>query len=127
MANNPRTRAIFEGKVKPDGVSLICTPLHASELFWRQLRFGDFDVSEMSMSSFLMAIAGGDTRWVGHTMQELHSALGAPSFSLGKPYHMVGGPDYRIDVYTAPQAASAVCIDAYKLNECGVITDYFCR
>ncbi|MGH8546113.1 MAG: ABC transporter substrate-binding protein [Gammaproteobacteria bacterium] len=65
MANNPRTRAIFEDKVKPDGISLICTPLHASELFWRQLQFGDFDVSEMSMSSFLMAMAGGDTRWVG--------------------------------------------------------------
>ena len=65
MANNPRTRAIFEGKVKADGISLICTPLHASELFWRQLRFGDFDVSEMSMSSFLMALTGGDTRWVG--------------------------------------------------------------
>src|SRR5687768_14317888 len=59
MANNPRTRAIFEDKVKADGISLICTPLHASELFWRQLRFGDFDVSEMSMSSFLMALAGG--------------------------------------------------------------------
>ena len=65
MANNPRTRAIFEDKVKADGISLICTPVHASELFWRQLRFGDFDVSEMSMSSFLMALAGGDTRWVG--------------------------------------------------------------
>jgi 4,5-dihydroxyphthalate decarboxylase len=65
MANNPRTRAIFEGKVKADGISLICTPLHASELFWRQLRFGDFDVSEMSMSSFLMALTGGDARWVG--------------------------------------------------------------
>src|SRR5918993_1598205 len=65
MANNLRTRAIFEDKVKPDGISLICTPLHASELFWRQLRFGDFDVSEMSMSSFLMAVAGGDMRWVG--------------------------------------------------------------
>src|ERR671912_2715550 len=58
MANNLRTRAIFEDKVKPDGISLICTPLHASELFWRQLRFGDFDVSEMSLSSFLMAVAG---------------------------------------------------------------------
>ena len=57
MANNPRTRAIFEGKVKPDGIDLICTPVHASELFWRQLRFGDFDVSEMSMSSLMMAVA----------------------------------------------------------------------
>ena len=65
MANNPRTRAIFEGKVKPDGIDLICTPIHASELFWRQLRFGDFDVSEMSVSGLMMAVAGGDDRWVG--------------------------------------------------------------
>jgi hypothetical protein len=64
MADNPRTHPIFEGKVKPDGIDLICTPLHASELFWRQLRFGDFDVSEMSISSLMMAVAGGDTRWV---------------------------------------------------------------
>jgi 4,5-dihydroxyphthalate decarboxylase len=65
MDNNPRTRAIFEGKVKPAGIDLICTPLHASELFWRQLSFGDFDISEMSMSSLMMAVAGGDDRWVG--------------------------------------------------------------
>lgn len=65
MAENPRTRPIFEQKVKPDGIDLICTPLHASELFWRQLRFGDFDVSEMSISSLMMAVAGGDDRWVG--------------------------------------------------------------
>ena len=65
MANNPRTRAIFEGKVKPDGIELICSQLHASELFWRQLRFGDFDISEMSLSSLMMAVASGDDRWVG--------------------------------------------------------------
>jgi 4,5-dihydroxyphthalate decarboxylase len=65
MANNPRTRPILEGKVKPDGIDLICTPIHASELFWRQLRFGDFDISEMSFSSLMIAIAQGDTRWVG--------------------------------------------------------------
>jgi 4,5-dihydroxyphthalate decarboxylase len=65
MAENPRTRAIFEGKVKPDGIDLICTPLHPSELFWRQLRFGDFDISEMSISALMMAVAGGDSRWVG--------------------------------------------------------------
>jgi len=29
--------------------------VHPSELFWRQLRFSDFDVSEMSFSSLLMA------------------------------------------------------------------------
>ena len=60
MADNPRTHPIIEGKVKADGIDLICTPLHASELFWRQLRFGDFDVSEMSVSGLMMAVAGGD-------------------------------------------------------------------
>ena len=65
ITDNPRTRPIIENKVRPDGIELICTPLHASELFWRQLRFGDFDISEMSMSSLMMAVAGGDDRWVG--------------------------------------------------------------
>lgn len=65
MANNLRTRAIFDGRVKPQGIEPICTEVHASELFWRQLRFADFDISEMSLSSFMMAVAGGDERWVG--------------------------------------------------------------
>ena len=55
MGNNPRTRPVIEGKVKPDGISLIHTDVHPSELFWRQFRFGDFDISEMSLSGLLMA------------------------------------------------------------------------
>jgi len=39
--------------------------VHPSELFWRQLRFADFDVSEMSFSSLIMARSKGDDRWVG--------------------------------------------------------------
>ena len=65
MASNPRTWPIFDGTVKPDGINLVPSPVHASELFWRQLKFGDFDVSEMSFSSLIMAMAGGDDRWVG--------------------------------------------------------------
>ena len=65
MAVNPRTRPIFDGTVKADGIDLIASPVDPSELFWRQLRFGDFDVSEMSMSSLMIAIANGDDRWVG--------------------------------------------------------------
>jgi len=65
MASNPRTWPIFDGRVTADGIALIPSPVHPSELFWRQLRFGDFDVSEMSYSSLLMAKAKGDDRWVG--------------------------------------------------------------
>ena len=65
MSGNPRTRAILDGRVKPEGIEFVCTEVHASELFWRQLRFADFDVSEMSVSSYMMSVAAGDTRWVG--------------------------------------------------------------
>ncbi|MGB7077361.1 MAG: hypothetical protein WBD53_09245, partial [Xanthobacteraceae bacterium] len=41
------------------------TVLHPSELFWRQLHFAEFAVSEMSCSSFLIVIGQGDTRFVG--------------------------------------------------------------
>src|SRR5437867_1026341 len=65
MASNPRTWPIFDGRVKADGITLIPSAVHPSELFWRQLRFADFDVSEMSFSSLIMARSKGDDRWVG--------------------------------------------------------------
>jgi 4,5-dihydroxyphthalate decarboxylase len=65
MAANPRTWPLFDGRVKADGIDLLPSPVFASELFWRQLKFGDFDVAEMSMSSLMMAVAAGDKRWVG--------------------------------------------------------------
>jgi 4,5-dihydroxyphthalate decarboxylase len=61
MASNPRTWAVFDGRVKADGIDLIPSPVFASELFWRQLKFADFDVSEMSFSSLIMAT----TSWCG--------------------------------------------------------------
>src|SRR5579875_1019424 len=65
MASNPRTWPILDGRVAADGITLIPSIVQPSELFWRQLRFADFDVSEMSLSSLLMARARGDERWIG--------------------------------------------------------------
>ncbi|HEY6864073.1 MAG TPA: PhnD/SsuA/transferrin family substrate-binding protein [Burkholderiales bacterium] len=65
MASNPRTWPIFDGRVQPDGIELVASVVHPSELFWRQLKFADFDVSEMSFSTLMMARAQGDDRWVG--------------------------------------------------------------
>jgi 4,5-dihydroxyphthalate decarboxylase len=33
-------------------------------MFWRQLKYGDFDISEMSLSSLFISVARGDCRWV---------------------------------------------------------------
>src|SRR5215472_12100720 len=88
ITSNPRTWPILDGTVKPDGIELVPTILHPSEMFWRQLRFGDFDVSEMSVSSLLMARAGGDERW-----------LGMPVFTTRKFFHteILVGRDAKIE------------------------------
>lgn len=56
---NERVRSLVDASVRPDGIELIPTVSHPGETFWRQLRFGDFDVSEMSLSSLLIAKSHG--------------------------------------------------------------------
>jgi 4,5-dihydroxyphthalate decarboxylase len=65
MAANPRTWPIFDGRVQADGIELLPSEVFPSELFWRQLKFGDFDLAEMSMSTLMMALAAGEERFVG--------------------------------------------------------------
>src|SRR5215813_4673784 len=65
MGANDRSRPVLDDLVSPDGIDLTCTTAHPSEIFWRQLHFQEFDVSEMSLSSLLMAMARGNTDWVG--------------------------------------------------------------
>lgn len=65
---NERVRPLVDGRVQPDGIELVPTFSHPGETFWRQLRFGDFDVSEMSLSSFIAArgrAAAGGLDYVG--------------------------------------------------------------
>ena len=64
LSDNDRTRPLREGRVKADAVDLVVSTAHPSEMFWRELHFAEFDISEMSCSSLLMAIAHGDKRFV---------------------------------------------------------------
>jgi 4,5-dihydroxyphthalate decarboxylase len=64
LSDNERTRPLIGGIVRPEGIDLLTTVVHPSEMFWRQLKYADFDVSEMSMSSLLIAASRGDFRWV---------------------------------------------------------------
>jgi 4,5-dihydroxyphthalate decarboxylase len=65
FASNPRVWPVLDGRVQPDGIDLVCNVVHPSELFWRQLKFGDWDVAEMSFSSLMIAVAKGDDRFIG--------------------------------------------------------------
>ena len=65
LSDNERTRPILQGRHQPQGINLIPTMVQPSEMFWRQLKFAEFDVSEMSLSSLCIAKARGDDRFVG--------------------------------------------------------------
>ncbi|MGE3645354.1 MAG: ABC transporter substrate-binding protein, partial [Beijerinckiaceae bacterium] len=104
LSNNERTRPILEGRFQPQGIRLMPTTVHPSEMFWRQLKFAEFDVSEMSMSSFFITTARGDRRFVGlpiYTMRHFFhtsilvrndSGIKEPKDLVGKK---IGVPEYQ--------------------------------
>jgi len=104
ITSNPRTWPILDGTVKVEGIDLIPTVLHPSELFWRQLHFAEFAVAEMSCSSFLIVTGQGDWRFVGlpifttrrffHTsiLVRREAGIETPADLKGK---RVGVPEYQ--------------------------------
>jgi len=58
-AFNERVEPLMNGTIEAEGIDLIPTYSHPAETFWRQLKFGEFEVAEMSMSSFLIARSQG--------------------------------------------------------------------
>ena len=54
-----RIAPLLDGTIPVEGAELVWSNSHPSETFWRQLKFGEFDVSEMSMSSLLIAKSRG--------------------------------------------------------------------
>ena len=58
-AFNERVEPLMNGTIEAEGIELIPTYSHPSETFWRQLKFQEFEVGEMSMSSYLIARSRG--------------------------------------------------------------------
>lgn len=54
-AFNERVEPLMNGTIQAEGIEIVPTYSHPSETFWRQLRFKEFEVGEMSMSSYLIA------------------------------------------------------------------------
>ena len=55
-----RTRAIRTGEVTPDGVELNVITLAPEEMFYRMARFREFDVSELSLSTYTVLRGRGE-------------------------------------------------------------------
>jgi 4,5-dihydroxyphthalate decarboxylase len=54
--NYDRTRALSEGRITADGIELTYLNLPVEETFFRMLRHHEFDVAEMSLSSYVVSL-----------------------------------------------------------------------
>ncbi|MHA4815555.1 substrate-binding domain-containing protein [Streptomyces aculeolatus] len=118
----PLTRPLLDGEITAEGVRFAATALHPSEMFWRQLHFGDFDVSEMSLASLLQLAARGERDWVGlpvfttrhlcHTdiIVRADAGITAPADLAGR---RVGVPEYQ---QTSAVWSRGVLADAFGVQ-----------
>ena len=63
--NYDRTRALRDGRVKVEGCAVTYLPLYPEEIFFRAFRYQEFDVSELSFSSYIRTVAAGSSAYVG--------------------------------------------------------------
>jgi 4,5-dihydroxyphthalate decarboxylase len=99
-----RMRALIEGTVRPEGMELTFIPLRPAEIFWRMMRHEEFDVAEMSASSYMIARDRGmpllgipvfPTRCFRHSYVFIRKNAGikVPGELAGK---RVGTPEYEM-------------------------------
>ncbi|MFY9839530.1 MAG: ABC transporter substrate-binding protein [Xanthobacteraceae bacterium] len=60
-----RTRAIRDGTVKVEGCAVTYLPLYPEEIFHRVFKFQEFDVAEISFSSYIRTVAIGASAYIG--------------------------------------------------------------
>lgn len=64
MGDYDRTRALLDGRVQIDGVDPVFMNLYPEEMFFRAMRSQEFDISELSFSSYAVKTAKGDCPYV---------------------------------------------------------------
>lgn len=63
-SNYDRLRALFDGRVSPEGIELNCLDLPVEETFFRMLRHHEFDIAEMSLSSYVLQLFSENPRLI---------------------------------------------------------------
>jgi 4,5-dihydroxyphthalate decarboxylase len=63
--NYDRTGALKDGRVKVEGCAVTYLPLYPEEIFFRAFRYAEFDVSELSFSSYIRTVAAGTAEYIG--------------------------------------------------------------
>ncbi len=116
-----RNRPLISGQVQMDGVDPVFMTLSPEEIFFRAFRTEDFDICEMSMSSFTVKTALGQCPYVGIpafvSRAFRHNAIYVRTDRIKKPEDLkgrkVGVPEYQL---TANVWARAILEDDYGVK-----------
>jgi len=60
-----RTAAVLDGRAPVEGCEVVAVAIEPEEAFHRAFRFGEFDVSELSLSSHTMMTSRGQNEYIG--------------------------------------------------------------
>ena len=117
--NYDRTRALQDGRVQPDGIELTYLDMPVEETFFRMLRYQEFDVAELSLSSYtvslfkqqknFIAIPVFPSRFFRHSCIYVNAKAGIrePKDLIGRK---IGNPEYQM---TAPVWIRGILQDEY--------------
>ena len=119
--NYDRTRALMDGSVQPDGIDLNYLCLPVEETFFRMARHREFDVAEMSLSSYCVSLNRPErpfvalpifpSRFFRHSCIYVNTASGIrePKDLIGK---RIASPEYQM---TAPVWIRGILQDHYDV------------
>jgi len=117
--NYDRTRALLEERIPVDGIELNYLNLVVEETFFRMLRHREFDVAEMSLSSYTISLFREDPPFIAipvfpsrsfrHSCIYINadSGIREPKDLIGK---RIGNPEYQM---TAPVWIRGIFSDEY--------------
>jgi 4,5-dihydroxyphthalate decarboxylase len=117
--NYDRTRTLMEGSVQPDGIDLVYLNMPVEETFFRMLRHREFDIAEMSLSSYAVSLTRPEkpfiaipvfpSRFFRHSCIYVNANAGIrePKDLIGRN---VGNPEYQM---TAPVWIRGILQDEY--------------
>lgn len=116
-----RVQPLIDGRVRPDGIDLTFLNMVVEETFFRMLRHREFDVSEMSMSSYVVSLTRPEppfiaipvfpSRFFRHSSIYVNANAGIqkPEDLVGK---RVGVPEYQM---TAPVWIRGILQDRHNV------------
>ena len=121
MGDYDRTRALLDGRVQIDGVDPVYMTLYPEEMFFRAMRSQEFDICELSFSSYTVKTANGDCPYIAVPVflsrAFRHTSIYVRKDRIHQPVDLkgkrIGVPEYQL---SANVWARAILQDDYGVH-----------